>query len=150
LTFHFINKVAHFSLVFISALIFLLHTLHTLAFYLEVNFNFHSCNRPVYVCSSPGAILNKATREYKVQPSGRQTSWSECSSLIYGNCVQQYNHPNVILHGSDTLGLDMEIACSKSATAQTLGQHSLDATLFREEYLANLESRLHSCPSRRS
>jgi hypothetical protein len=40
-----------------------------------------SCNRSNDVCSHPDAILGKARRAYKVQPSGRQSSWSERSSL---------------------------------------------------------------------
>jgi hypothetical protein len=73
----------------------------------------------------PDAILDKASRAEDVQLSGRQTPWS------------------------GRLGLNMEITCSRSATVQTLGQHRLDMALFRKEFQANLESRLHSCPSGR-
>jgi hypothetical protein len=82
-----------------------------------------SCNRPNNVCSRLDAILDKASHTYKVQLSGCQSPWSERSSL------------------------NMEIACSWSATVRTLGQHRLDAALFRKEFQENLESRLHSCPS---
>jgi hypothetical protein len=60
-----------------------------------------------------------------VQLSGRQTPWPGRSIL------------------------NMEIACSRSATIQMLGQHCLDAALFRKEFQVNLERRVHSCPSRR-
>jgi hypothetical protein len=40
-------------------------------------------------------------RAYQVQPSGRQPSWSGRSSFIYGNCVHQFNHPDVSLLGPD-------------------------------------------------
>jgi len=84
-----------------------------------------SCNHPDDVCSLPNTILDKARRAYKVQPSRCQTSW--------------FGHSR----------LNMEIACSRSETVRTLGQHHPDAALFRKEYRTNLESRLHSCPSER-
>jgi hypothetical protein len=71
-----------------------------------------NCNRPDDVCSRPNAILDKASREYKVQPSRHQTSWSGRSSLIYGNCMHQFNRPDVSLHGPEAHSLDMEIACN--------------------------------------
>jgi hypothetical protein len=40
-------------------------------------------------------------RAYQVQPSGRLPSWSGRSSFIYGNCVHQFNRPDVILYGPD-------------------------------------------------
>jgi hypothetical protein len=58
----------------------------------------------------PNAILDKVSRVEDVQPSGRQSTLSE------------------------RLGLNMEIACSRSATVWTLGLHRSDATLFRKEY----------------
>jgi hypothetical protein len=70
----------------------------------------------------PDAILDKASRTEDVQPSERQTPWSGRSSL------------------------NMEIVCSRSTTVWTLGQHHPDATLFRKDFQANSESRLHSCP----
>jgi len=50
LSLHFVNK--NLCVIFISALIFLLHTLHTLAFYLEVIFNFHNWTKisVLYTC----------------------------------------------------------------------------------------------------
>jgi hypothetical protein len=58
----------------------------------------------------PDAILDKASRAKDVQPSRRQTPLS--------------GH----------LGLNMEIACSRSATVRMLGQQCPDAALFRKEY----------------
>jgi hypothetical protein len=60
-------------------------------------------------CSRSDAILDMVSHVEEVQPSGCQTPWSRCSSL------------------------NMEIACSRSATIRTLGQHCLNATLFRKE-----------------
>jgi hypothetical protein len=65
-----------------------------------------SCNRPKDVCSHPDAILNKSSRVEEVQPSGRQTPWSERSDLI------------------------MEIAYSRSAIVRTLGQHRPHTLLY--------------------
>jgi hypothetical protein len=67
---------------------------------------------------------------YQVQPSGRQPSWSGPSSFIYGNCVHQFNRPDVSLQGPDAPSLIMVISCSQSVTARTLGQHRLDAALL--------------------
>jgi hypothetical protein len=69
-------------------------------------------------------------RAYQVQPSGRQPSWSGRSSFIYGNCVHQFNRPDVSLHGPDAPSLIMVISCSRSATVRTLGQHHPDAALL--------------------
>jgi len=46
-------------------------------------------------------VLYKASRAYKVQPSRHQPSWSEWSSFIYGNCVHEFNRPDVSLQGPD-------------------------------------------------
>jgi hypothetical protein len=56
---------------------------------------------------------------YQVQPSGRQPSWSGRSSFIYGNCVHQFNRPDVSLQGPDAPSLIMVISCSRSATVRT-------------------------------
>jgi hypothetical protein len=47
-----------------------------------------------YVWSRPDDVLHKASRAYKVQPSGRQSSWSGWSSIRYGNCVHLINRPD--------------------------------------------------------
>jgi hypothetical protein len=69
-------------------------------------------------------------RAYQVQPSGCQSSWSGRSSFIYGNCVHQFNRPDVSIQGPDAPSLIMVISCSRSATVRTLGQHRLDAALL--------------------
>jgi hypothetical protein len=69
-------------------------------------------------------------RAYQVQPSGRQPSWSGQSSFIYGNCVHQFNRPEVSLQGPDAPSLIMVISYSRSATVRTLGQHRPDAALL--------------------
>jgi len=69
-------------------------------------------------------------RAYHVQPSGRQPSWFGRSSFIYGNCVHQFNRPDVSLQGPDAPSLIMVISCSRSLTVQTLGQHRPDAALL--------------------
>jgi hypothetical protein len=68
-------------------------------------------------------------RAYQVQPSGRQPSRSRRSSFIYGNCVHQFNRPDVSLQGPDAPSHIMVISCSRSATVRTLGQHHPDAAL---------------------
>jgi len=40
-------------------------------------------------------------RAYQVQSSGRQPSWSGRSSFIYGNCVHQFNRPDISIQGPD-------------------------------------------------
>jgi len=56
------------------------------------------------------AILDKASCAKDCQSSGRKSTLSERSVLI------------------------MEIACSRSATIRTSGQHRPNAALFRKEY----------------
>jgi hypothetical protein len=58
-------------------------------------------------------------REYQVQPFGRQPSWSGRSSFIYGNCVHQFNRPDVSLQSPDAPSLIIVISCSRSATVWT-------------------------------
>jgi len=53
------------------------------------------------VWSRPDDVLHKASHAYKVQPSGRQSSWSRQSSIIYEICVHQFNHPDISLQGPD-------------------------------------------------
>jgi hypothetical protein len=69
-------------------------------------------------------------RSYQVQPSGRQPSWFGRSSIIYGNCVHQFNRPDVSLLGPDGQSLYMEITCSRSETIRTVGHHRPDAALY--------------------
>jgi hypothetical protein len=69
-------------------------------------------------------------RAYQVQPSGRQPSCSGRSSFIYGNCVHQFNRPDVSLQGPYAPSLIMVISCSQSAIVRTLGQHRPNVALL--------------------
>jgi hypothetical protein len=69
-------------------------------------------------------------RAYQVQPSGCQPSWSERSSFIYGNCVHQFNRPDVSLQGPYAPSLIMVISCSRSVIVRTLEQHRSDVALL--------------------
>jgi hypothetical protein len=69
-------------------------------------------------------------RAFQVQLSGRQPSWSRRSSFIYGNCVHQFNRPDVILSGPDSQSLYMVMTCSRSATVWMIGHHHPDAALY--------------------
>jgi hypothetical protein len=62
-------------------------------------------------------------RAYQVQPSGCQPSWSGRSSFIYGNCVHQFNRPDISLSGPDAQSLYMVMTCSQSETVRTIGHH---------------------------
>jgi hypothetical protein len=46
-----------------------------------------SCNGPDDVDSRLDALIYKASRAFKIQTFGRQSSWSGRTSYIYGNCV---------------------------------------------------------------
>jgi hypothetical protein len=95
-----------------------------------------SCNRLDDVCSRPNVLIHKASSAFKIQTSGHQSSWSGRSSFIDGNCVHQINCPDDRCYGPNAPSLDMEIACCKSATVWTLGQHCPDAAQFRKEFSA--------------
>jgi hypothetical protein len=83
-----------------------------------------SCNHPDDMVFCPNATSDKASCVEDVQPSGRQSPLSGCIDLF------------------------MEIACSRSATVLTLGQHRPEVALFWKKNSANLKSRLHSYPSK--
>jgi hypothetical protein len=53
------------------------------------------------MCDPVRTMFSIRQDTYKVQPSGRQPSWFGRSSFIYGNCVHQFNHPDVSLQGPD-------------------------------------------------
>jgi hypothetical protein len=80
--------------------------------YVEKLRNVPSCIRPDDVYSRPDALIHKSSRAFKVQPTEQQSSWSGCSSFIYGNCVHQINRPDDSCYGPDMPSLDMEISCS--------------------------------------
>jgi hypothetical protein len=65
-----------------------------------------------HVCSRLEALIHKASHAFKIQPSGRQSSWFGRSSFIYGNYVHQINRPDDSYYGQDAPSLDIEIACS--------------------------------------
>jgi hypothetical protein len=75
-------------------------------------------------------------------------------ALIHKQVVHsKFRRPDVSLHGPDIQASYMEIKCSRSiirtttVMVPTLGQHRSNAAQFRKEFLRNLESRSHSCPS---
>lgn len=78
-----------------------------------------SCNRLEYMDSRPDALIHKACRAFKIQTSGRQSSWSRCSCFIYENCVHQINRPDDRCYGPNAPSLVMEIVCNESATVRT-------------------------------
>jgi len=70
------------------------------------------CNRSDDVDSRPDVLIHKASIAFKIQTSGRQSSWSGHAIYLYGNCVHLINCPDDHSLGPDTRSLDMEIACS--------------------------------------
>jgi hypothetical protein len=60
----------------------------------------------------------------------------------------KFKHPEDDLYSPNVRASYMEIAYIRSTVWMT-GQHLLDAAQFRKEFLRNLESRSHSCPSGR-
>jgi hypothetical protein len=96
-----------------------------------------SCNRLDDVDSRPDTLIHKASRAFKIQTFGRQSSWSGRTSYIYRNCVHQINCPDDHFYGSDSRSLNMKIACSEGETIRTTRQHRLDAAQIRKEFLRN-------------
>jgi hypothetical protein len=88
------------------------------------------CNLPDNMDSRPDALIHKACIAFKIQTSGRQSSWSGLVSIRYGNCVHQINRPDDHPLVLDTRSLGMEITCSGSVT----GLHSPDAAQIRKEF----------------
>jgi hypothetical protein len=74
-------------------------------------------------------IIHKASIAFKIKTSRRV-------SIIYGNCVHQINRPDNHSLGPEQ-SLDMEIACSESATVWTTGQHRPDVAQIRKEFQRN-------------
>jgi hypothetical protein len=91
-----------------------------------------SCNRLDDVDSFPNMLIHKASRAFKIQTFGRQSSWSKRASYLYGNCMHQINRPNDHSLGPDTRSLNMEIACSWSATVRMTGQHHSNSAQIKE------------------
>jgi hypothetical protein len=92
------------------------------------------CNCSDDVNSRPNALIHKASITFKIQTSGRQSSWSRRASIRYGNCVHQINRLDDHPLGLDVRRLDMEITCSGSATVRKTGHHRLDAAQIRKEF----------------
>jgi hypothetical protein len=94
------------------------HVLTTLSVRPAMRFPFKTqiwedhCNRPGNVDSRQHTLIHKASRAFKIQTSGRQSSCSGHASYLYGNCVNQINHPDDHSLGPDVRSLNMEIACS--------------------------------------
>jgi hypothetical protein len=95
------------------------------------------CNRPDDVDSRPDALIHKASIAFKIQTFGRQSSRFGRASIRYENCMHQINRPDEHPLGPNARSLDMEIACSGSATVRTTGQHRPDAAQIRKEFQRN-------------
>jgi hypothetical protein len=92
--------------------------------------------------------IHKASIAIQIQPSGRQSSWSGCTSIKYGNYVHQITRLDDQPPGPDARSLYMKITCSGRATVQKTRQHRSDAALKQERFSAKFfEFRSHSCPS---
>jgi hypothetical protein len=59
-----------------------------------------------------------------------QPSWFRRSSFIYGNCVHQFNRPDVTFKVWTLQSLIMVITCSQSEIVRTLRQHRPDAAFL--------------------
>jgi hypothetical protein len=92
---------------------------------------------PVWTMSSI-----RQERAYQVQPSRRQPSWSGRSSFLYGNCVHQFNHPDVSLQGPDApnpyYGNYVPSKCNRPDARATPSGRGL----YMEAFSATLERRL--------
>jgi hypothetical protein len=95
------------------------------------------CNYPDDVDSCPDALIHKASIAFKIQTSGRQSSWSGRTSYWYGNCVHLINCPDDHSLGPDVRSLNMEIACSWNATVRTTEHHRPVAAQIRKEFQRN-------------
>jgi hypothetical protein len=92
------------------------------------------CSFPDDVDSNLDALIHKASIVFKIQMSGRLSSWSGRASIRYGNCVHQINRPDDHSLGLDGRSLGMEITCSDSATVRTTGHHRLETAQIRKEF----------------
>jgi hypothetical protein len=95
------------------------------------------CNHPDDVDSHPDALIHKASMAFKIQTFERQSAWSGCACIRYGNCMHQINRPDDHPPGLDTRSLYMEITCSGSVTVRTTGHHRPDAAQNRKEFQRN-------------
>jgi hypothetical protein len=81
-------------------------------------------------------------------PSGLQGNTVQTQSLIRQEVEKICNRSNSGQHHPNAVIIRV-IKCSKSATIQTLGQHRLNVALIWKHVERVMESRLHSCLSRR-
>jgi hypothetical protein len=58
-------------------------------------------------------------------------------SIKYENCVHQINRPDDHSFDPDERSLNMEIACSESATVRTMGHRRSDAAQIKKEFQQN-------------
>jgi hypothetical protein len=89
-------------------------------------------NRPDDIDSRSDVFIHKASIAIQIQTSERQSAWSGCACIRYGNCVHQINHPDDHRPGSDGRSLYMEITCSGSVTVRTTSHHRPDAAQKQE------------------
>jgi hypothetical protein len=87
-------------------------------------------------------VLYKARRAYKVQLSGRQSSWSGRSRFIYRNCMHQFNRPDISHQGPAApkpyYGNYVQPKCNRSDTGVTPSERML----VMEAFNATLDRRL--------
>jgi hypothetical protein len=95
------------------------------------------CNRPDEVDSRQDALIHKSSIAFKKKTFGRQSSWSERTSIRYENCVHQINRLDDHPLGPDAWSLGMEITCSGSATVRMTRHHRSDASQIRKEFQQN-------------
>jgi hypothetical protein len=95
------------------------------------------CKRSDDVDSRSDALIQKASRAFKIQTSGRQPRWSGRVSYLYGNCVHLINRSDDYSLGPDAWGLDMEIVCDWSATVWMTRQYRPDTAQIRKEFQRN-------------
>jgi len=95
------------------------------------------CYRPEDVDSHLDVLIHKASIAFKIQMSGRYSSWSGRASIRYGNCVHKINRPDDHPLGPDARSLGMEITCSGSAIVRTIKHHRPDAAQIRKEFQRN-------------
>jgi hypothetical protein len=109
----------------------------------------YSCNHTDDVCSRSDAILDKASRAYKVQLSGRQSPWFGHASLNMEIVCRR--SPTVWTSVSMVQTLKpqyencVQLKCKRPDARATPSKHGS----IQEEFQANLKSRSHSCLSGR-
>jgi hypothetical protein len=106
-------------------------------------------NRPDDVDSRPDALIHKASIVFKIQTSGRQSSWSGRASYLYGNYVHLINRPNNHFLGPDTEALIWKLRAAEVRPSERQGNTVRTRLKSRKNFSESLESRSHSCPSER-